>query len=279
MTRADIRPFRRILLWLGLATAGAIVAGCAGKAPRLDVREGVPWPVLCRSLQNSWGRLNTFESELRFSFDSELASLSGWGKIAYSSAGVLVLQLRGPLGVRAADVVATTDSLWVYVPFRNTLYVGGAEDVRFAKEEPGRWVQALFGRPALQCDVPGQWRPRGEKLLTIEQPGDLAARRYVVDRDGGEVRELRFSWGDGYTVVVEYEGTNRLSGCLVARLVRVKSDSPKVRLAIAYQRPRVNRRINWKRYKVSFPPSARRVALRSIFLVSERVGSGVAQGD
>ncbi len=279
MTEANSRSIGKVLVWVALAVAGMLVAGCAGRVSRLHIQEGTPWPALCRQLQNSWGKLNTFESELRFSFNSELGNVSGWGKIAYSRAGVLVVRLRGPLGVRAADVVATTDSLWVYVPFRNTLYVGATEEFRLARERPGEWVEVLFGRPVLGCEEPATWRPWGEKLLTIEQTDEVVSRRYVVNRESAEPREASFAWGADRTVLVAYESPNRLGGCLIARLVRVKSDSPKMRLAIAYRQPRVNGRINWRRYRVNFPHSARRVPLRSVFLVSEHIDSRLAEGD
>ena len=279
MSRADVLSVRRGLLWVAFATAGLVLGGCALRAPRLRVQEGVPWPVLCRSVQERWGKLNTFESELRFSFDSELASLSGWGKVAYSRAGVFVVQLRGPLGVRAADVVATTDSLWVYVPFRNTLYVGSSDELRLTGEEQKQWVEALFGRPILRCEDPGTWRPRGENSLVVEQADDYGTRRYLVDRRGAAVREARFSWDGDRRVVIKYEGTSRLNGCVVARLVRVTSENPKARLAIAYENTRVNRRINWKRYRVKFPSTARRVPLKSMFLASRGVLVEPAKGD
>jgi hypothetical protein len=262
---------RWVMVAGGMVWAGCLLS-CAPRAPRLRLDESTSWPKLCGSLAARWGHLTTLESQIRYSAETPLGNVSGLGWMGYDGTRrSWVLELRGPLGVLVLFACGSPDTLWIYTPLQNTLYVASGRGT------PGGWghwpiraVWAALGRLPLDCAMQAHVSRHGE-MLRIGVPGTSPGLDIQLDGKYGDVLRVRVQW-QGANALVEYEGYRTLEGQRLPSLVRLDWAPPRARVAVSFQETRVNQPIRWSQHRIRVPASAIRLPLGELGAALEMGG-------
>ncbi len=261
---------------VGVVLAGLTSGlGCAGRAPRLALDTRMGWAEICRRLESRWGKLRTFEGQIRYVAESPWGNLSGFGRLALDfGADAMVLDLRGPLGIRVLTLYAVGDTLWTYVPTQNTVYYAGTAT---AGQDVARWRAAasrlILGAPPLSCNQTADVSAYGGEELRVDAASGVSHLRAFLSREWGDLRRARIEW-TGARVDLEYEGYRGTKGVRLPGLVRARSEARGIRAALSFEEMRVNGRIRWDRYRIRVPSSARRVPLTQWFVACEATKGG-----
>lgn len=270
---------RRVLILRFLVAGGFLVlVGCAPIAPRLELDAASGWRAVCAKLATRWRKFHSVEAEIRYTAETPWGNLSGFGKFAFDVAThIALVELRGPLGVRAINAYVANDTVWAYIPSQNALYWGRPGQTPDGAPVVNAVGLLILGQAPVHCEGTGRVRNMGSSTVVVGFEEDGALLGFVLDRAWGDLKQARIET-EGGSLTLEYDGYRAFRGVRLPRLVRLTSEELQLRVALTLLEMRVNRGVRWQRYRFRIPDSAARIPISRLFPSTERSDGGQAIG-
>jgi hypothetical protein len=271
---------------LVLILVGLILAGCAGRAPKLD-REWQPQELYGRVVEN-YRRLQTFRGEGPLTVESPEYRLSAPARILVLKPDSIFIKVEAALGVDAGFFFADRRQFATFSPLENLYLYGETSRVRELT-----LFQMDLTYDEMMSGMVGAALPLFDSTFTVTRDGEMyrfeGTRRqrfndnaangltqyaaaeidsalwrvtYWVNAERGVVTkaEERLASGELYARQ-EFKRFRQARGVWLPQLIQMQRPGAKERLTIFYNRVEVNDKIAATEFVIRVPKSAKRVDL------------------
>jgi len=263
-----------------------VLAGCAGRAPKLD-REWQPQELYGRVAEN-YRRLQTFRGDGPLTVESPQYRLSAPARILVLKPDSIFIKVEAALGVDAGFFFADRRQFATFSPLENLYLYGETSRVRELT-----FFQMDLTYDEMMSGMVGAALPLFDSTFTVTRDGEMyrfeGKRRqrfsdnaangltqyaaaeidsmlwrvtYWVNAERGVVTkaEERLASGELYARQ-EFKRFRQVRGVWLPQLIQMQRPGVKERLTIFYNRVEVNNKIAATEFVIRVPKSAKRVDL------------------
>jgi len=222
-------------------------------------------------IERNTRRLQTLQGCANLTVESAAGSYNGYANIYYVAPDSLIIQLQAMVGIHAAVLKITEETVQLYLPREKTLYQSDTQSLNLSSllgmplevEQLFMVVTGLphllggFSRGEIPIEVDGKyfllrWLEYGQEWRYYIDPGKPAISIFTV-ADERSKRILR----------LELRRFQTISKVRIPRHIQLIHLPEKERISLYYRWIKINRSIKTERFKIKLPKDVKIVSLSS----------------